>query len=127
MTMLLLSGTPRTAVPSTEETAPVIDQAPTLAEQWAEVAHSEVGGLGFLFGHDPTEHYPAPLETSPEPQLEPGQLAAMQAGASMAATNTPQPEPQAVQPRKWTFTDTVKGEVLKARDRLAAIRGTNAG
>lgn len=107
----------------------VIDQTPTIHEQWNTMLHSEVGGLGMLFGHAPDEHYPAPLETSAEPQLEPGQLAAMQAGAEMAATETPQPtpEPQLITPpaKPWTFSDTLKKEVLKARDRISALGGQN--
>ncbi len=116
--------------PDPETTADqVIEQGPTIHEQWSEMLHSEVGGLGALFGHSPTEHYPAPLETSPEPTLEPGQLAAMQAGASMAATESPQatPAPQiaTASPAKWSFADTLKNEVIKARDRVKTLGGSN--
>lgn len=128
MGMLIMAG--ERVSPDPEMAADqVIEQGPTIHEQWSEMLHSEMGGLGGLFGHPPTEHYPAPLETSPEPQLEPGQLAAMQAGASMAATESPQPTPTpqiAVStPAKWTFADTLKREVVKARGRVASLRGTN--
>lgn len=127
MGLLIVAG----SRPETEETpsAPMVDQAATVHESWMDVLHSEVGGLSQLFGHDPMEHYPAPLETSVEPQLEPGDLAAMQAGASMAATESPQPAPEATPtaPAKWTFADTLKREVVKARDRLASVGGANGG
>ena len=126
MGMLIMAGERVSPDPGTPDQ--VIEQGPTIHEQWNEMLHSEMGGLGGLFGHSPTEHYPAPLETSPEPQLEPGQLAAMQAGASMAATESPQPTPEpqiAATPSRWTFADTLKNEVLKARNRVQSLRGTN--
>jgi hypothetical protein len=105
----------------------VIDQRPTLHEQWAEVVHSEVGGLGFLFGHAPEEHYPAPLETSPEPTIEPDTLAAMTAGAREIAVTTPQPTPapELVTPHNgpWSFADIFRNEVKGARTLLAGLGG----
>lgn len=99
----------------------VIDQAATAHEHWNQFLHGEMGGLGAMFAHDPLEDYPAPIETSPEPMLEPGQLSAMQAGIDLVDTSTPQPTPppQLLTPQsKWTFLDTLKHEVIKARDML---------
>ena len=108
----------------------VIDQAATAHEHWNQFLHGEMGGLGALFEHNPLEDYPAPLETSPESMLEPGQLSAMQAGIDLVDTSTPQPTPtpQLVTPApKWTFLDTLKHEVVKARDRLSLGGSTNGG
>jgi hypothetical protein len=107
--------------------AHAVDQYPTIHEQFNELLHSEVGGLGALFGHDPAEHYPAPLETSPEPTIEAGTLGTMQSSMSLAAANSPEPDPdkpQVVAAKSvggWKFSDTLRNEVLKARDRITSM------
>lgn len=108
--------------------ADIVDQTPTVHEQFNEFLHSEVGGLGMLFGHDPIEHYPAPLQTSPDPQIEAGTLGAMNASMSIAASQTPQPDPE--QPQVvaakpvggFNLGESVKRQVIAARDRLNQIR-----
>ncbi len=108
----------------------VIDQAATAHEHWNRFLHGEMGGLGAVFAHDPLEDYPAVVETSPEPMLEPGQLSAMQAGIDLVDTSTPQPTPtpELVTPNpKWTFLDTLKHEVDKGRQRLAELGGSSHG
>lgn len=112
--------------PGEVETA-IVDQRPTVAEQWAEVVHSEVGGLGFLFGHAPDEHYPAPLETSPAPTIEPDVLAAMTAGQREIDVTTPQPTPAPAlvpHPGPWSALDIVKNELAGARDFVVNLGGS---
>ena len=121
---------PEVSVGPGEVPASVIDQAATVHEHWNQYVHGEMGGLGGLFAHDALEDYPAPLETSPEPMLEPGQLSAMQAGVDLVDTTTsqPTPTPELITPQpKWTFVDTLKREVVKARDLLKSSGGPTYG
>lgn len=129
-TLAILRSSPQNPEPSVgpgEMVSLVVDQRPTLAEQWSEVVHSEVGGLGFLFGHDPTEHYPAPLETSPDPTIEPDVLAAMTAGQREVAVTTPQPTPAPalITPHQgpWSLLDIVRNEVSGAASFLSGLGG----
>lgn len=114
-------SSPEVSVGPGEVPPAVIDQAATAHEHWNRFLHGEMGGLGAVFAHDPLEDYPSVVETSPEPMLEPGQLSAMQAGVDLVDTSTPQPTPapQLVTGNpKWTFLDTLKHEVDKAREKM---------
>ncbi len=132
--LAILRASDQNPQPSTgpgEVESVIVDQRPTIHEQWAEVVHSEVGGLGFLFGHAPEEHYPAPLETSPDPTIEPDVLAAMTAGQREVAVTTPQPTPAPalVTPHTgpWSIGEVFKNEVLSARNALLALGGRRGG
>ena len=103
------------------------DQAPTVREVIAEFVQSDVGSLGFLFGHDLGRSVPTPLEYSPPPDVSPRQLADMGAAIQIAGDNTPTPADQSA-PAKWTFAQTLRLETEKLRQRVANARGgsTNA-
>lgn len=126
------------ATPSavTEVTTP---QAATFHEQVSSLLKSDVGELGFLFGHDPGQQAVSVAIPSPsQPAVTPAQSAAMASGMTVAAgptsaANPVDPEfnngtsvpvnapPSAVNTGQsnWRFRDTLASEVGKIRGRVA--------
>ena len=137
--------------PSSPQVTSTPDQGPTLHEQVAHYFSSEVGTLGFLFGHDPGQGVvPTPLAQTRQRQVDPGTL------AQVTQTSYPPPPPGVVGPgydpifpaklppgydpippsgtggirrglpdRRVRLRDTLRGELDKAAAKLQALRGVN--
>lgn len=96
---------------------------------------SDVGGLGFLFDHDPFEWAPAPLQTqtSPAGDVNANQEALYQIGEGQVDTIVPQNDPyqaQVVAPqpaRGWSFTDTLRKEVTTFQGRVQEMLSGGSG
>jgi hypothetical protein len=117
-------------LPTPGETLVAPDQGPTLFEQVDAAIMTEYGGLTSLFGERPTlDNVAQPLEYSPDPDLVPGTTSAMNSGADLVSTHVGElgPDMQSTDTTahaqgtpnntsNWSFADTVKNEVAKAKD-----------
>ena len=109
----------------------VVDQSPTFYEHIESMFTSEVGALGYLFGHTPQHIVSSPgatdLETPAVPGIPAGLVARMQHAGEIASTKVYQPAPYQVpivEPAvrgTWSFTDTLRNELAKVQDRISSL------
>lgn len=142
MSGVLLAGKGRSPNPAASS-ATVQDhstaQAATLHEQVTSLLKSDVGELGFLFGHDPGQQATVtPLAAPPTINVTPAQSAAMASGMSVArgpqapdtsmdteyanGTAVPVNAPPSANisgQTGWSFRDTLASEVGKIKARVA--------
>lgn len=94
---------------------------------------SDVGELGFLFGHDPVEFAPSAIQSSPEPTIEAGTMEAMKAADEGTFTTHPQNAPghqilvEQKDPSGWSFSDTMRNEVASFQQRVRNLRSNGGG
>lgn len=141
MSSVLLQA--RNLIKPVEAAQHVVEPAATTTEQVASVLKSDVGELGFLFGHALGQQAaPTPLASPPESFVTSEQSAAMAAGMRVAANSAAAPDnpsnpaftnettvavnapPSAasVSGVQWTFADTLRGELGKYRQRVRNYR-----
>lgn len=126
-----------------------LEQEPTVQEMYNQAGViGQYGGLDFLFEEPPYASVPTPLETPGTPGISPQLLSRIQDSGELTNTYAYQPradenpggpvvnqqpgwatgpaEPVAPTTR-WTFTDTLKREVVKFQDYVGRVLNRGGG